>query len=80
MITSLIFTGILTIAFFVLAYVFGLSFVIWMAVDAAKQNKYWWIVLVVGLPLIGAIVYFFVEKNGDYMKLEAEDSQKGKQG
>lgn len=50
-------------------YIMALSFILWMAVDAGKNDKFWWIVIIVGVPGIGALVYFFVEKKGDYMKL-----------
>lgn len=48
-------------------YVIAFAFLVWMAVDAAKQDKFWWLVIVVGLPVLGSIVYYFVEKKKDYM-------------
>lgn len=56
--------------------VLALSFILWMAVDAAKGDKYLWVVLILGLPVIGALIYFFVEKEGDYMKLSKEEQEK----
>ncbi len=50
----------------------ALSFILWMAVDAGKNDKFWWMVVIVGVPGIGAVVYFFVEKKGDYFKLPVE--------
>lgn len=50
-------------------YIMVLSFILWMAVDAGKNDKFWWMVVIVGVPGIGAAVYFFVEKKGDYFKL-----------
>ncbi len=61
--------GILIFAIANLCLLFGLSFVLWMAVDAAKGDKYWWIVFILGFPLVGGAVYYFVEKKHDYAKL-----------
>lgn len=62
--------GILIMITIILIYVLAVSFIIWMIVDAAKNNKYWWIVLIIGIPVIGAIIYYFVEKKGDYLKIK----------
>lgn len=48
-------------------YIVAASFVIWMAVDAAKQDKFFWLVIIVGIPVLGSIVYYYVEKKKDYM-------------
>lgn len=40
-----------------------------MAVDAAMRDKYLWIVLIVGLPLIGALIYLIVEKRYVYHRV-----------
>jgi hypothetical protein len=45
--------------FFLLLFI---SFIFWMAVDAAQHDKYWWIVLIFGIPLLGALAYFVLEK------------------
>ena len=52
------------------AYILGLSFIAWMAVDAAKHDRFWWLVVIIALPLVGAIVYFFIEKKKMYFKVE----------
>lgn len=62
--------GILVFAIANLLFLLALSFIFWMAVDAAKSDKYWWVVFVIGMPLVGGIVYYFVEKKHDYMKLD----------
>ena len=62
--------GILIMITIILIYVLAVSLIIWMIVDAAKNNKYWWIVLIIGIPVIGAIIYYFVEKKGDYLKIK----------
>ena len=54
-----------------LCYIIPASFIIWMAVDAAKQDKFFWLIIIVGLPLIGSLVYYFVEKKKDYMTTSA---------
>lgn len=61
----------------ILAYVFVGSFIIWMAVDAAKADKFWWLVLIVGVPIVGATVYYFTEKRHDYARLNCEHCQGG---
>lgn len=60
--------GVMIFATLMVLCVLGASFVMWMAVDAAKQDKFWWLVLITGIPLVGAVVYYFVEKEGDYAK------------
>ncbi|MDB5260683.1 MAG: hypothetical protein JWN37_914 [Candidatus Nomurabacteria bacterium] len=50
-------------------YIFGISFIVWMAIDAGKQDKFLWLVLILAVPFIGAIVYFFTEKEGNYWKI-----------
>lgn len=64
-----IFLGVIVFALLMVLFVFVSSFVVWMTVDAAKQDKFWWLVLIVGIPFIGAVVYFFVEKEGEYAKI-----------
>ncbi len=63
--------GVLVFAVVNFLFLLGLSFIFWMAVDAAKGDKYWWVVLILGVPLIGGIVYFFVEKKHDYLKIKS---------
>lgn len=64
-----IFIGVLIFAVVNVIGILGISFILWMAVDAAKADKYWWIVLIVGIPLIGGIIYYFVEKKHEYAKI-----------
>lgn len=60
---SFIFTAILYAI-----YMIAISFTLWMAIDAAKQDRFWWIVLVIGVPIIGPLVYYFVEKKHEYKR------------
>ena len=53
------------------AYIFVIAFTLWMAVDAAKQDRFWWIVLIIGIPFVGSGVYFFTEKKHEYAKAES---------
>lgn len=53
------------------AYVLVASFILWMAVDAAKQDRFWWLVCILGIPIIGAAVYYFTEKKHEYAKIES---------
>lgn len=50
------------------SYILVISFTVWMAVDAAKQDRFWWTTLVIGLPVIGAAAYYFTEKKHEYAK------------
>lgn len=61
--------GMLITAMMYAAYVVILAFIIWMAIDAGKQDRFWWMVLIVGIPLIGALMYFFTEKKHEYAKV-----------
>ncbi len=44
------------------------SFTLWMVVDAGKQDRYWWLILVVGVPVVGPLVYYFTEKKHEYKR------------
>ena len=54
-----------------------LSFILWMAVDAAVRNKYLWIVLILGLPLVGSLIYLFIEKKEAYYKIICKHCRDG---
>lgn len=64
-----IFIGVLVFAIANIICILGISFILWMVVDAAKGDKYWWVVLIIGVPLIGGAIYFFVEKKHEYAKI-----------
>lgn len=68
----LVFLGIVAAFLFSLLmyvlYILVIAFTLWMAVDASKQDRFWWVVLVVGVPIIGPLVYFFVEKKHEYKR------------
>lgn len=61
-----LFFGFIIYGFYVVLF----SFITWMSVDAAKNDKFWWVVFIIGVPGIGAVVYYFVEKHHDYVKLK----------
>ncbi len=50
--------------------IFVVSFTVWMSVDAAKQDRFWWIVMILGIPFIGPAVYYVTEKKHEYKKAE----------
>lgn len=50
------------------AYIIVGSFFIWMIVDAAKQDRFWWIVIILGVPVVGAAAYYLTEKKHEYAK------------
>lgn len=64
-----VFVSLFMMAVVAATYIFAISFTVWMAIDAGKQDKFWWLVLIIGVPLVGAVIYFFVEKKGDYAKI-----------
>ena len=78
MLFGLIF-GVMIMILTVVTYILGISFMVWMLVDSAKQDKFWWVVIIVALPLIGAIVYYFVEKEHEYAKLPKQKASSKKQ-
>ena len=47
-------------------YVLVISFTLWMAIDAGKQDRFWWLAIVIGIPIIGPSVYYFTEKKHEY--------------
>jgi ABC-type nickel/cobalt efflux system permease component RcnA len=53
------------------AFIIVLSFMTWMAVDAGKQDRFWWVVMILGVPFIGGAVYYFTEKKHEYAKAES---------
>ena len=62
---SLVFALLLSVFIYAL-YMFVIAFTLWMVVDAGKQDRFWWLLLVVGVPVIGPAVYFFVQKKHEY--------------
>ena len=52
------------------AYMLIISFTVWMAVDAAKQDRFWWVLLTLAIPFIGPLVYYYTEKKHEYGKIE----------
>lgn len=62
-------TGMMLSAFMYSVYVLAVACIVWMVVDAAKQDRFWWVVIIIGVPVIGAAVYFFTEKKHEYAKV-----------
>lgn len=50
------------------AYLLFFAFTLWMMVDAAKQDRFWWVLLILGVPFVGSIVYYLTEKKHEYAK------------
>ncbi len=50
-------------------YVLVISFTAWMAIDAGKQDRFWWLVCIIGIPVIGPAIYYFTEKKHEYVKI-----------
>jgi thiol:disulfide interchange protein len=64
MIVSLLITLVVA-----LCYILVISFTIWMIIDAGKQDRFWWLVCIIGLPVIGPSAYYFTEKKHEYAKI-----------
>lgn len=47
-------------------YIIMIAFTVWMLIDAGKQDRFWWLTVIVGVPVIGAAVYYFTEKKHEY--------------
>lgn len=60
--------GIIITVLVVACYVLTIAFTVWMAIDAGKQDRFWWLVIVIGVPIIGPSVYYFTEKKHEYRK------------
>jgi phage protein D len=39
-----------------------------MAIDAGKQDRFWWLTFVIGVPVIGPAAYYFTEKKHEYAR------------
>lgn len=66
---SLIF-GIVITFVVVFCYIITIAFTLWMAIDAGKQDRFWWLVIIIGVPIIGPGAYYFTEKKHEYVKVE----------
>ncbi len=60
--------GIIVELFVYAAFIVVFSFSAWMIVDAAKQDRFWWIAIILGVPFVGVIVYYLTEKKHEYAK------------
>jgi hypothetical protein len=68
--------GLVAAVLFLAFYIIALSFMLWMAVDAGKHDRFWWIVLIIALPLVGAVAYFVTEKKHLYKKVTKHTEEK----
>lgn len=64
-------TGILLEIITYGAFIVVFSFMAWMAVDAGKQDRFWWVVMIIGVPFVGSAVYYFTEKKHEYAKAKS---------
>ena len=72
---SLIFGLFATVIVFA-CYVLVISFSVWMAIDAGKQDRFWWLTIIIGIPIIGAGAYYFTEKKHEYARAEIRNIHK----
>jgi ABC-type nickel/cobalt efflux system permease component RcnA len=63
-----IIVGIVAYTITFVSFAVVVSFLAWMLVDAAKQDRFWWIVIMLGVPIIGPAVYYLTEKKHEYAK------------
>jgi hypothetical protein len=47
-------------------YILTIAFTVWMAVDAGKQDRFWWLAVIIGVPVIGPAAYYVTEKKHEY--------------
>ena len=59
------------------AYIILIAFTVWMAVDAGKQDRFWWIVLILGVPVIGGAAYYMTEKKHEYARMTSHHIHTG---
>ena len=52
------------------AWIVLISFTLWMAIDAGKQDRFLWIILILGVPAVGSVAYYYTEKKHEYSKKE----------
>lgn len=60
--------GALVTCIVALCYIVTIAFTLWMIIDAGKQDRFWWLTLIIGLPIIGPAAYYFTEKKHEYVK------------
>lgn len=65
LIFGLIIGAVMTLIVYV-SYIIIIAYTVWMAVDAAKQDRFWWVVIIFGVPIIGSVAYYFTEKKHVY--------------
>lgn len=58
--------GVLITFIVAACYIIMIAFTVWMLIDAGKQDRFWWLALIIGVPVIGAAVYYFTEKKHEY--------------
>lgn len=63
--------GIFVTLVVAICYILVISFTVWMAIDAGKQDRFWWLTLIIGMPVIGPAAYYFTEKKHQYAKVQS---------
>lgn len=61
--------GVLITFIVAACYIIMIAFTVWMLIDAGKQDRFWWLALIIGVPVIGAAVYYFTEKKHEYRQV-----------
>lgn len=63
--------GTLITLIVIVCYIIAIAFTLWMIVDAGKQDRFWWLTIIIGVPVIGPIAYYFTEKKHEYTRVPA---------
>lgn len=66
MILFQIVVGLIVTLVVIICYILAIAFTVWMAIDAGKQDRFWWLAVIIGVPLIGPAVYYITEKKHQY--------------
>ena len=62
---SFLLTGFIS-AVVVACYVMLFSFTLWMVIDAGKQDRFWWMTIILIVPIVGPGAYYLTEKKHEY--------------
>lgn len=61
--------GLIATLFVAASYILVIAFTVWMIIDAGKQDRFWWLTLIIGVPIIGPGAYYFTEKKHEYARV-----------
>jgi hypothetical protein len=53
-------------------YISFIAFFVRMAINAWKSQKFLWLAAIICFPIVGSVLYFFIEEKHDYAKAEVK--------